>query len=148
MKPVLIIVRGVSGSGKSTFADFLVDNLKEIEVNHGGETESCVQKFEADQWFIDNDEPWNPSYLGTAHKWCQAEVKKSLQDGYITIISNTTTTKKELDPYIKIATELGVQYFVLITDGDYKNVHDVDDDKLQKQAERFYFNNTVMQNNN
>ncbi len=147
MQPVLIIIRGVSGSGKSTFADWLVNNLV-ISENRDGKVGDYLIRFEADQWFVDNDEPWNPRYLQTAHEWCQAEVKKSLQDGYITVVSNTTTTKKELDPYIKIANDLGVQYFVLITDGDYQNVHDVDDDKLQKQAQRFYFNNTVMQNNN
>ena len=138
MKPVLIIVRGVSGSGKSTFAEWLIDNL-----DRGDSLGS--NRFEADQWFIDNDEPWNPRFLGTAHDWCQAEVRKSLQDGFITIVSNTTTTKKELDPYIKIATDLRVQYFVLISDSDYNNVHGVDDAKVEKQASRFYFNNTAMQ---
>jgi len=82
--------------------------------------------------------------LQTAHEWCQAEVKKSLQDGYITIVSNTTTTKKELDPYIKIAEDLGVQYFVLVADGDYQNVHDVSTVKVEQQARRMYFNNTNM----
>lgn len=146
MEPVLIIIRGVSGSGKSTFADFLVNNIiQKLERYYDNRQ---PQKFEADQWFVDNDEPWNPRYLSTAHEWCQAAVKQSLQDGYVTIVSNTTTTKKELDPYIKIATDLGVQYFVLIADGDYNNVHGVDDDKLRKQAERFYFNNSLMQYNN
>ena len=138
MQPVLIILRGVSGSGKSTFADFLVDNLF-LQFNP-------VHKFEADQWFVDNDEAWNPRYLQTAHEWCQAEVKKSLQEGYITVVSNTTTTKKELQPYIKIATDLNVQYFVIIADGDYQNVHEVPNDKVLKQASRFDFNNSNMQN--
>lgn len=141
MQPVLIILRGVSGSGKSTFADFLV-------YMSGYDLGYAAKKFEADRWFVDNDEPWNPRFLQTAHEWCQAEVRRSLQDGYITIVSNTTTTKKELQPYIKIATDLGVQYFVLVADGDYQNVHDVPEDKLQKQAQRFYFNNSVMQNGN
>lgn len=141
MKPVLIIVRGVSGSGKSTFARWLENNLSSWAY-------TATQKFEADQWFIDNDEPWNPKYLHTAHEWCQAEVKKSLQEGCVTVVSNTTTTKKELEPYIKIATDLGVQYFVLIADGDYNNIHNVPEDKLCKQAQRFYFNNSLMQDNN
>lgn len=145
MQPVLIIVRGVSGSGKSTFADFLLQNLKHYET---WDYEVSTRKFEADQWFVDNDEPWNPKYLQTAHEWCSAEVKKSLQDGYITIVSNTTTTKKELEAYIKIADNLGVQYFVLISDSDYENVHDVPRDKLRKQAQRFYFNNSIMQESN
>ncbi len=143
MKPVLIILRGVSGSGKSTFANWLVNNLV-ISENRDGKVGDYLIRFEADQWFVDNDEPWNPRYLGTAHEWCQAEVKKSLQDGYITIVSNTTTTKKELDPYIKIANDLGVQYFVLIADGDYNNVHDVPLPKVEQQARRMYFNNTNM----
>ena len=143
MKPVLIIVRGVSGSGKSTFADFLSDNFRTN--SYSDDLDNYPRKFEADQWFVDNDEPWNPRYLATAHEWCQAEVRKSLQAGYVTIVSNTTTTKKELDPYIKIATDLGVQYFVLISDSNYNNVHGVDDDKLRKQAQRFYFNNSIMQ---
>lgn len=148
MKPVLIIIRGVSGSGKSTFADFLINNLKQYFPVDKYIVELPPQKFEADQWFVDNDEPWNPRYLHTAHEWCMAEVKKSLRDGYITIVSNTTTTKKELDPYIKIAKDLSLQYFVLISDSDYVNMHGVDDDKLRKQAQRFYFNNSIMQENN
>lgn len=144
MQPVLIIIRGVSGSGKSTFAEWLVDNLLVFE-NKDRSNREYIRKFEADQWFVDNQEEWNPRYLHTAHEWCQAEVKKSLQDGYITIVSNTTTTKKELQPYVKIATNLGVQYFVLISDSDYNNVHGVAKDKVGKQAERFYFNNTAMQ---
>lgn len=146
MQPVLIIVRGVSGSGKSTFANFLANTIAvEGNVNHEYHYEIKPRMFEADMWFVDNEEEWNPRYLGTAHEWCQAEVRKSLQDGYITIVSNTTTTKKELDPYIKIARDLGVQYFVLISDSDYNNVHGVDDAKVEKQASRFYFNNTAMQ---
>ena len=141
MQPVLIIVRGVSGSGKSTFAKWLVNNISD-------DNDWQVNKFEADQWFIDNQEEWNPRHLKTAHEWCQAEVRKSLQDGYITVVSNTTTMKKELDPYMKIANDLGVQCFVLISDSDYKNVHGVDENKLRKQAARFYFNNTMMQDNN
>ena len=151
MKPVLIIIRGVSGSGKSTFAEWLVENILHTQyINDYDNYEEHIhpKKFEADQWFIDNDEPWNPRYLQTAHEWCQAEVKKSLQDGYITIVSNTTTTKKELQPYIKIAEDLGIQYFVLVADGDYQNVHEVPDKKVRQQAERFYFNNRVMQDNN
>lgn len=138
MKPALIILRGVSGSGKSTFADWLEFsfNMHQFDVS--------VQKFEADQWFIDNDEPWNPRYLPTAHEWCQSEVKKSLQNGYVTVVSNTTTTKKELDPYIKIAQDLGVQYFILIADGDYQNIHDVPPIKVEQQARRMYFNNVNM----
>ena len=143
MKPSLIILRGVSGSGKSTFADFLVNNLLNKFDTHRPYTEP-TQKFEADQWFVDNGEPWNPRYLSVAHEWCQAEVRKSLQDGYITIVSNTTTTKKELQPYIKIARDLDVQYFVLIADGDYNNVHDVSTPKVEQQARRMYFNNINM----
>lgn len=141
MQPVLIIVRGVSGSGKSTFADFLLQNLKHYET---WDYEVSTRKFEADQWFIDNDEPWNPRYLQTAHEWCQAEVRKSLQAGYITIVSNTTIRAKELDTYIDIANSLKVQYFVVVADGDYRNVHDVPESKVEKQASGFWFNNMAM----
>lgn len=133
MKPVLVIIRGVSGSGKSTFAEMLVESF---------EGNSC--RFEADQWFVENDEPWNPRYLATAHEWCRESVKQSLKDGYITVVSNTTTTKKELDPYIKIAQELGVPYYIIIADGDYTNVHDVPIVKVEKQVRQFYFNNINM----
>lgn len=144
MEPVLIIIRGVSGSGKSTFAEFLVNNLvQKFDDNHRSYIEQ-PQKFEADQWFIDNDEPWNPKYLQTAHEWCQAEVRKSLQAGYITIVSNTTIRAKELDTYIDIAKSLKVQYFLVIADGDYRNVHDVPQSKVEKQASGFWFNNMAM----
>ena len=143
MKPSLIIVRGVSGSGKSTFADFLATGSFVVGID-AKKIISEAKVFEADQWFIDNDEPWNPRFLHPAHQWCQAEVRKSLQDGYITVVSNTTTTVKELDPYVKIAKSLDVQYFIIIADGDYNNVHDVPPDKVAKQASKFFFNNTTM----
>ena len=63
MEKVLYIVRGIPGSGKSTFAKTL-----------GG------QHYEADMYFI--DEEGNYKFDGTkikdAHKWCQSFVETDM----------------------------------------------------------------------
>ena len=80
----LILVRGLPGSGKSTFA-------KLLEGKH----------IETDMFFITNGEyKFDVSKLKEAHSWCQSMVGSWMSDSEeLIVISNTFTQEWEMTPY-------------------------------------------------
>jgi adenylate kinase family enzyme len=71
----LILLRGLPGSGKSTFA-------KQI----------CNQHIEADMFFIqDGEYKFDASKLKEAHAWCKDKTEAWMQKGYNVCVSNTFT---------------------------------------------------------
>lgn len=124
----LILLRGLPGSGKSTFARFvysLSDNILQRE---------------ADVWFeIFNDGKFDPKKLGRAHQWCQEETLRCLKAGFTVIVSNTFTQEWEMEPYLKMAEELGIMAHVLTMNNHHgnKSVHNVPDETMQKMRQRF-----------
>lgn len=101
----LVIVRGVPGTGKSTYA-------KTLGMVH----------FEADMFFVRNGKyEWDRRGLGRAHTWCEEMVERSLRAGMDVVVSNTFTTKKELMPYLK----MGFPVEVIELTEVFGNIHDV-----------------------
>lgn len=134
MKKKLILIRGVSGSGKTTKAKNLI---KEFEAK--GVT---VNWFEADMFFEDFDTGeymFIPKLLPQAHKWCQESVKDSISSGEADaiIVSNTFTQLWEIKPYVAIANACGFDVEFIEMKGRYKNVHNVPEEVVEKQAARF-----------
>lgn len=95
----LYIMRGISGSGKSTMVKGIIDSIMYISdfVNWGDFT-----VISADNFFIrDNGEyVFNPAMLGFAHKTCQMLALAAIdkEDKYI-FIDNTNVTLWELKQY-------------------------------------------------
>jgi NEDD4-binding protein 2 len=89
----LIILRGVSGSGKSTIAQKIVEN---------GTINST------DNYFIINGiYEFNASKLGLYHKLNKLKTEQDMNNNISPIIiDNTNLTKKEVKPYV----ELGLKY--------------------------------------
>jgi predicted kinase len=136
----LFIIRGVSGSGKSYAANAISSMLDACGSNEG------FVILAADDWFDTfNDGIWEPQHLHQAHEWCRTETKRYLQEGYYVCVCNTFTTEKEIAPYRKIAADLRATFVSLIADTDGTNTHNVPVETLQKQAQRFKFNNRYMQ---
>ena len=128
MEKVLYIVRGIPGSGKSTFAKQLTSNV-----------------FEADHYFYDNDGNYNfvPSKIKEAHKECQEFVKLAMQSSISKIaVSNTFTQEWEMQPYFDLAKEYGYMVFCVIVEKRHnnKNNHNVPEDKIQMMKDRFEIN--------
>lgn len=124
MQPILYLVRGLPGSGKSSFVRKQLHAL----TNH----------FEADMYFMkDGEYQFDQSKLGAAHIWCQTQTRGSLEDGFDTWVSNTFTTKKELKPYFEIAKDTDSAIVVMTMNGCFKNVHDVPSEVLYKMKARF-----------
>lgn len=121
---MLYIIRGCSGSGKSTLAK----KLKTIAMEH----------VEADMFFMQcGVYNFDASKLGQAHAWCQSEVENSLMYNVDVIVSNTFTTLKEMKPYFELAKKYNSPVQVITCQSTFKNVHNVPEEVLKKQAARF-----------
>jgi predicted kinase len=125
MDKILYIVRGIPGSGKSTFAKTL-----------GG------QHYEADMYFIDENGDYNfdVTKIKDAHQWCQNFVKTDMILEYPKIVvSNTSTQEWEMKPYFDLAKEFGYTVFAIIVENRHggKNQHDVPEDKIEQMINRF-----------
>lgn len=127
-KATLILLRGVSGSGKSTTA-------KLLSSTYG------ISYIEADHYFIDNEGNYNfkPSELSKAHEYCQNVCRVALNSGSDIIVSNTSTTEKEVQTYKDIADECGANFISLIVENRHggENVHNVPPEKIQQMKNRF-----------
>jgi len=124
----LIIVRGHSGSGKTTKANEMAAHLGD-----------CVV-LEADKFFENTktgEYEYDRKYIKQAHEWCQAETVRNLRSGTSVIVANTFCRKYEAQFYIDLAKELGIPLSVFECKGDYKNVHGVPPEVVQAQKDRY-----------
>lgn len=126
--PNMIIIRGVSGSGKTTVAKAMSASL-----------EGNPTVVEADMFFLDKDGVYqfDATQLKKAHGWCYGKVKSILDAGHDVIVSNTFTRKWEIEPYMCLATFYGANVQLISVESGFKNVHGVPDEVVQKQIERF-----------
>lgn len=119
----LVIVRAPSGYGKSTY----------VKKNF-----SDYQHLEADMYFIrDGEYLFDRNKLGAAHKWCQTMTKQALRDGKDVVVSNTSTTLRELNDYIKIADDCKVTFRVIRLNKQFQNIHNVPHEIVEAMKNRF-----------
>lgn len=124
---VLIIIRGVSGSSKTTFAKFLLS--KSIGTKDWSE---------ADFYMLDDkgNYSFDCKKLGYAHKSCQRDIREAMErDVELIIISNTNSTEKEVAPYLEMAKDHKYSVFSLIMENrnETKSIHNVPIEALERQ---------------
>jgi predicted kinase len=123
MEKELILLRGLPGSGKSTFA-------KRI----------CNQHVEADMFFMEDGEyKFDPTKLKQAHEWGRNKAQEWMKQGYNVVVSNTFTQEWEMDPYYWLAEQYGYRVHSLVVENrhDGVNEHGVPADKLEQMKNRF-----------
>ena len=129
MEKTLYIVRGIPGSGKSTFAKTL-----------GG------THFETDEFFmVDGEYKFDPTKLKDAHRWCQDSVNTAMILNHtaglnnVIVVSNTFTQEWEMEAYYKLAETYDYRVFSLIVENRHggENLHNVPEDKIEAMRKRF-----------
>lgn len=125
----LFLVRGLPGSGKSTFAKAL-----------GG------INIEADQYFmVDGEYKFDSSKIKLAHNYCQSQTQAWMGSNGEQVnvdrivVSNTFTQEWEMDYYYKLAEKYGYRVYSLVVENRHGGVseHGVPEEKLEQMRNRF-----------
>lgn len=134
-KPTLFLIRGVPGSGKSTFANLMNDCAMTL-IN-----------LEADDFFKTYNKDTNafeynfdPTKLKEAHQYCQSSALHFLEQGFNVSVSNTSVTDWEVATYMDIANLAGANFVSMIVENYHgnKNIHNCPDEKVQQMKRKFY----------
>jgi len=130
---ILTLVRGLPGSGKSTFANLITNKFSICE---------------ADLFFYDKEGNYNfdGSKLKLAHVWCFNQVRTRMEDNKLNpqfypeiVVSNTFTQEWEMEKYYELAEEYGYKVFSIIVENRHGGVnqHGVPAEKLEQMKNRF-----------
>jgi predicted kinase len=129
----LYLLRGLPGSGKSTFAKALVCDDFLI----------C----EADKYFLtDGEYMFDGSKLRDAHEFCRNRVETYMKDSLLNdqfyrriAVSNTFTQEWEMETYFELAKKYDYRVYSIIVENRHGGVneHGVPEEKLEQMKERF-----------
>jgi predicted kinase len=117
----LYIVRGLPGSGKSTYSKSL----------------GCFH-IEADMYFVyDGKYEFDIGSISSAHKWCIDIVYNAMFSGADICVSNTFTVYDEIRPYIELCKKFYYDLKIITLTADYGSVHGVPDETIQRMRDRW-----------
>jgi len=148
-KKELILVRGVSGAGKTSFVETMM-------FLHQKYDNTIVEEVSADKYFIDEDGIYNfkKHELPLAHKFSQDCVEdmmfniakyvynvRSVNDyiNHYIFVHNTFTQEWEMKVYRRLAYYYGykVRHIIIENREETKSIHDVPEIAIQSQKDRF-----------
>ncbi len=120
----LILLRGLPGSGKSTFAELI-----------GG------FRCEADMYFmVDGEYKFDFNKIKEAHRWCKEQCESFMvREKPKVIVSNTFTQGWEMEDYYELAKTYGYKVTSVIVENRHegKSIHNVPDASLGNMRNRF-----------
>ena len=126
----VVVMRGVSGSGKSTW----------IKNNYpGAYVCSADHFFEKDGEYI-----FDASKLSAAHNECLRQFIYAMESNYdVVVVDNTNTTVVEMAPYVRVAEALGKDVEIVRLECSYKvaskrNQHGVPAKTIQMMENRMH----------
>lgn len=121
----LILFRGLPGSGKSSLAETL-----------------CETVISADQFFEDEEGNYNFDFtkLKDAHADCLLRTRGCMHlETPVIGVANTFTQEWEMEPYFKLAQELGYRIHTIVVENRHggTNVHQVPEESIKRMESRF-----------
>lgn len=125
----LIILRGIPGSGKSTFAKTIQEGKYPIYSIDDYFTDSTTGKYRFE---------FDKNHL--AYKQCQDRTENSMKTGEIKIIvDNVFSMEWEIEPYFLLAKKYNYQVFVLTVENRHgsTNIHEIPLDQIEKMKAKF-----------
>lgn len=120
ISPKLHLIRGVPGSGKTTFAKSL----------------GIADHYEADQWFSANG-GFVKTSLPEAHKWCYSKAVAAMEAGRDVVVSNTFCKLWEMQAYLDTAWRTGHLVIVSVMTGRWDNLHHVPEYRVKQMLKAF-----------
>lgn len=120
----LILVRGLPGSGKTTYVKNTYPNFVHLEADHY--RTDCNGNY-----FFDSDLNYK------CHSLCYAYAEMALSEGRDVVVANTFVTLREMKPYIQLAEDLRADLKVVVCRGNFGNVHDVPEETISRMAKRW-----------
>lgn len=121
------ILRGISGSGKSTYAK---ENYPDAAI--------CS----ADDYFmVDGEYKFDFTKLSEAHGTCFAKANQTLMHGQNVVVDNTNTQVWEMSPYVLLAQSHNAEIEIILLDcpasvATVRNTHGVPLTAVERMAER------------
>ena len=124
----LYLIRGLPGSGKSTFAATLARTL---DCDH----------WEHDKYLYteEGEYLWTEKRMAYAYRQCLRDTEETMERQEPVIVSNVFPTAKSLKNYRKLAEKYGYQvtYIVVENRRGGTNIHDVPQEALDNMREAF-----------
>ena len=120
---ILYLVRGLPGSGKSTYCKGL----------------HCFH-VEADMYFMqENQYKFNPTELKDAHSFCFniTEQAMLLNNKIDIAVSNTFTQLWELQPYIDLGKKHNRYIEIITIKSNFSSTHNVPEESIKKMSNRW-----------
>jgi tRNA uridine 5-carbamoylmethylation protein Kti12 len=127
---MLILVRGLPGSGKSTFAK------KYIECGKKKNPDKQYIHCEADYYHIINGVySFDIARAPYAHSRCLNRAKLGMRQGKIVVVSNTFITISQMKAYVRYAKQLGIPYRIYTCRETFGSIHGVPDETMAKMRQ-------------
>ena len=123
---IIIVTRGASGCGKTTFANILTREIGWVSVS-------------ADSYFEDGEGNYNfiAEDIGKAHAHCRARFMEALKEHTVKgiVVANTNTKPSDFDFYVKEGEKVGAKIIVTVLENRHggNNIHNVPEHVLERQ---------------
>lgn len=125
----LILLRGLPGAGKSTFARLISEN-------------GAYPTFSVDDYFTDEQGNYHFNFAENykAYSQCLKHTESAIIARHSkVIVHNTFTMDWELEPYFKLSETYGCRLYVMTLENYHHkhNVHNISEEQIQKMAEKY-----------